>query len=143
MKYSLKIDKDREEEILIFAHERNELTDKIEAIIKNYSSELIGYKDSEAIKLKPEEVFCFLTENGHTYALCDKGRYQIKLRLYQLEENFAYEFVKINQSCLVNVKMIESFKTSIGGSLLITLKGGYRDYVSRRQLKTVKKRIGL
>ena len=32
---------------------------------------------------------------------------------------------------------------TLGGSLTVVLKNGYRDYVSRRQLKAVKERMGL
>ena len=51
--------------------------------------------------------------------------------------------MKINQSCLVRVDKIKRFHSSIGGSLMVTLEGGYRDYISRRQLKIVKERIGI
>ena len=52
-------------------------------------------------------------------------------------------FVRINQSCLGNVRRIARFDASIGGSLMVTFENGHRDYVSRRQLKTVKERMGM
>ena len=52
-------------------------------------------------------------------------------------------FVKINQSCIVNVNKIERFDTSVSGTLKVSLKNGYTDYVSRRQLKPIKERIGI
>ena len=52
------------------------------------------------------------------------------------------DYLKINQSCIVNIKAIKQFDVSLGGSLMISLKNGYRDYVSRRQVKAVKERIG-
>ena len=64
------------------------------------------------------------------------------MRLYQLEELLDASFVKINQSSIVNVKKIERFEASIGGALLVILQNGHRDYVSRRQVKAVKERIG-
>ena len=67
-----------------------------------------------------------------------------KKRLYKIEEMLEDDdFIKINQSCIVNIKMIESFDASIGGALMIKLKNGYRDYISRRQIKAVKERLGL
>ena len=65
------------------------------------------------------------------------------LRLYQLEELLPSDFLKINQSCLVNIEKIKRFDSSIGASLRVMLDDGDRDYVSRRQLKTVKERLGL
>ncbi len=142
MKYSIIFDKDREEEVIIFAHERGELVEKLEAILQNVPTEIIGYKGEEIVRIIPAETYCFTVEDGRVYALTERGKYQLKLRLYQIEERLSDGFLKINQSCIVNIKMIESFKTSLGGSLMVTLKGGYRDYISRRQLKAVKERIG-
>ena len=51
-------------------------------------------------------------------------------------------FLKINQSCLVRVDAIERFSASIGGALSVHLKGGFKDYVSRRQMRSVKERMG-
>ncbi len=142
MKYSINFDKEREEEVIIFAHERSELVEKLEALLQSSPTELIGYRADEIVKINPDTTSCFIVEDGRTYALTQRGRYQLKLRLYQIEEKLSDGFVKINQSCIVNIKMIESFKTSLGGSLMVTLKGGYRDYISRRQLRIVKERIG-
>lgn len=142
MKYSIIIDKDREEEAVIYAHERSRIVQRLEAILQDSATELLGYRNDEIVRIVPADVLCFSVEEAKAYAITEKGKYQLKLRLYQLEEMLGTSFLKINQSCLVNVEKIESFKTSIGGALMVTLKGGYRDYVSRRQLKAVKERIG-
>ena len=52
-------------------------------------------------------------------------------------------FVKLNQSCLGNKHKVKCFKASIGGSLLVAFKDGYSDYISRRELKNFKIRMGL
>ena len=77
------------------------------------------------------------------FALTEKGKYRLKSRLYQLEKNLNDNFVKINQSCIANIKKIEKFKASVGGALMVIFKNGYEDYVSRRNLKNVKERLGL
>lgn len=142
MKYSINIDREREEEVIIFAHEHNATVEKIEAILRETPTELVGFREDEIVRIIPDATAAFTVEDERTYALGEKGRYQMKLRLYQLEERLGDRFVRINQSCIVNIEMIESFKTSLGGSLMVTLKNGYRDYVSRRRIKTVKERIG-
>ncbi len=142
MKYSIFIDPARDEEVLIYAHEKNELVGRLERLLSEHDIELLGYLGDEIVKLEAREVECFFSEDGRVFAdFCGK-KYLVKERLYQLEERLGSEFLKINQSCVVNVSRIERFETSIGGSLMIRLKGGYRDYVSRRQLKIVKERIG-
>ena len=142
MKCRTVIDKDREEEVVIYVHEKNSLSYEIEELVLGKSLELFGYRDKNIVKLSPSDVFCFTVENNKVYAICEKEKYQIKQRLYLLEEILDRDFVKINQSCIANIRKISKFDTSITGTLMVSFKNGHRDYVSRRQMKKVKERIG-
>lgn len=142
MKCKIFIDKNHEEEVIVYSHEKTKLVEEIETIINSNSLELLGYKDKETVKLDIFEIYCFVVENNKVYALTENQKYKMKLRLYQLEENLPKNFVKMNQSCIANIKKIDRFDASFGGSLMVILKNGYRDYVSRRQLKFVKERLG-
>lgn len=143
MKFKLFIDKNKDEEVIVYAHEKSKLTDDIEQLVNESTTELYGYKDKETIRLTPSEVYCFMVENNKVFVLTENDKLQLKCRLYQLEEEFADSFVKINQSCMVNVSKIARFDASISGSLNVKLKNGYSDYISRRNLKSVKERLGL
>ena len=143
MKCTLIITDEHEEEVVIYAHEKTKLIYDIENLIRDNAFELIGYSGYEAVNLRTDEVVCFLVEEGKVYAITDKDRFRLKSRLYQLEETLPENFVKINQSCIANIKKIERFDTSVSGTLLIKFKNGYKDYVSRRQMKAVKERFGL
>ena len=143
MKCTLIITDEHQEEVVIYARERTKLTDDIEALVIGSVTEIIGYGENQAIRLKTDEVMCFMVEDSKVYALTDKDKYQLKQRLYQLEEMLPDNFVKINQSCIANIRQIKKFDTSISGTLVINFKNGYKDYVSRRQMKTVKERFGL
>lgn len=142
MKCTLIIDSTREEEVMIYAHQKTSLVDDIEALVNKNSLDLIGYKDKTIIKLSQHDIFAFTVENNKIYAITKDERFQIKQRLYEMENILDDTFVKINQSCIVNIKKIDRFDASFGGSLMVTLKNNYRDYISRRQMKTVKERIG-
>ena len=143
MKCTLIITDEHQEEVVIYTRERTKLTDDIEALVIGSVTEIIGYGENQAIRLKTDEVICFMVEDNKVYALTDKEKYQLKQRLYQLEEMLPDNFVKINQSCIANIRQIKKFDTSISGTLVINFKNGYKDYVSRRQMKTVKERFGL
>ena len=143
MKYSIFIDPEREEEILIYTREKNALIERIEELISGSNVELVGYRNDEITPLKPLDVECFFLEDGKTYAMCGGKKYNLRARLYQLEATVGDVFLKINQSCIVNVNAIEKFETSIGGALRVRLKCGYTDYVSRRQLRSVKQKMGM
>ena len=143
MKCTLIITDDHEEEVVMYTREKTQLIGDIENLIRDNAFELIGYSGYEAVNLRTDEVVCFLVEEGKVYAITDKDRFRLKSRLYQLEETLPEDFVKINQSCIANIKKIERFDTSVSGTLLIKFKNGYKDYVSRRQMKAVKERFGL
>lgn len=136
------IDKERSEEIIIYAHEKTELINEIERLVAENNFNLFGYIENEAKKLNLSAVNCFITENNKVYALTDE-KLQIKLRLYQLEDMLDENFIKINQSCIANIKQIESVKATFSGAISVVFKNGYQDYISRRNLKNVKERLGV
>lgn len=142
MKCRVIIDKERDEEVLIYVHEKNKLSEAIEEMVLGYPKQILGYNDRGVVNLNISEVSCFTVYDGKVYAVCDRERLRVKQRLYVLEEMLGDGFVKINQSCIANIGKIARFDTSFAGSLMVIFKNGYKDYVSRRQLKSVKERIG-
>lgn len=146
MKYTTVIDPERDEEIVIYAHRKTPEVAALEAYIEQMEKELLGYgADGQIIPLRPSDVHCFTVEEGKVYALTDVEKLSVRLPLYAIEEMLDEKtgFVRINQSCLGNIRKIARFDASIGGALMVTFKNSHRDYVSRRQLKTVKERMGI
>lgn len=143
MKCTVIIDPSQEEQVVIHAHCRTSLVDTIEQLIAQNEQELLGRNDDEILRLSPEEVHCFVAENNKVYALTQTNRYAVSLRLYQLEERFSAQLIRINQSCLANPLHIERFRASLGGALLVCFKNGHSEYVSRRNIKSVKERLGI
>lgn len=143
MKLKTIIDPSRDEEILIYAHRRSSLIDEIERLVSDNILELIGYKDKTATPLNIGEISCFTVENNKVYAITNQDRYEIKARLYQIEEKLPEHFIKINQSCIANIRQIKKFDTTFTGTLQVVFKNDYKEYVSRRNIKKVKERLGL
>ena len=146
MKFTLNIDPLREEEVIVYAHAKSELTDCIEALItgqKSNTPPIIGYSDDDIIEIDPKDVHCFFIEDKRLYASMDRMNVLIKRRLYEIEEILDDRFIKINQSSIANLNHVDRFSVSIGASLTVHFKNGHRDYVSRRQLKSVKERLGI
>lgn len=143
MKCKTVIDKTQEEQVLIYAHERNALVEEIEQLVSESSTELNGYNQAQIVRLNITDVYCFTVIGNKVYALTENEKLLVKLRLYKIEETLPKSFVKINQSCIANIKKIKSFDGSLSGTLTVTFKNGYKDYVSRRNMKTVKERLGL
>lgn len=143
MKFRFFIDKSREEEVIVYSHEKTKLVEDIENLVTENNFELIGYADREAVNLDLADVYCFTVENNKIYAVCEHEKYFLKSRLYQLEEKLSENFIKINQSCIANIRKIRKFDASFSGTLIVIFKNGYKDFVSRRNVKNVKERLGL
>ncbi|MBR2029908.1 MAG: LytTR family transcriptional regulator [Clostridia bacterium] len=143
MKCTIVIDKDRDEEVIIYLKKPNEISGKIQNLVGKAIPTLVGYSNENIVNVDVDDVFCFSVQEGRVYAFTQNEQLLVKERLYMLEQQFGDRFVKINQSCLVSPDKIARFDTSVGASLRVTLKNGYFDYVSRRQMKVVKKRMGL
>ena len=146
MKYTLHIDKEREEEIIIHAHEKSPLVNEIERLInaeKVITPPIVGYIGNDIIEIDPREVYCFFIEGKKLFASLKRGDALIKKRLYEIESRLDKDFVKINQSTVANMRLIDRFSVSIGATLTVHFKNGRKDYVSRRQMKAVKERLGI
>lgn len=142
MKCYVVIDPDREEEVRICAHRRSPLVEEIEQLVQGEQPELIGYRDKVGIRLRPEEVSYFAVEDDRVIAVTADGTLQLRCRLYQLEDRLPPSFIRLNQSCIGNIRHIKRFDASMAGTLLVTFQNGHTDYVSRRCLKAIKERLG-
>ena len=142
MKCKIIIDKAHEEEVIGYVHEKNVLAEKIENIVLGSSKQLLGFDGRSINVLDDSEIYCFTVEDGKVYALTHSEKLRLKQRLYEVEECIGSSFVKINQSCIVNMNKIHKFDASFSGGLSVIMKNGYKDYISRRQLKKVKERMG-
>jgi len=143
MKFSLFIDENHDEEVIVYVHSINKTVEQIKAVLEESSAELIGYKDKLSVIVDLDTIVCFSVENNRVYAITTSDKLYLKNRLYQLEQKLPNNFIKINQSCIANIKQIKCFDSSISGTLLVKFKNGFEDYVSRRQIKFVKERLGL
>lgn len=143
MKVTTIIDPDGEEEVIVRTNAPSDLADKIQRLISAEPAELLGFQEEKAFLLDFSDVCRFMVEQDKTYARIGSESYRIKRRLYQIEQNAPSSFVKINQSCLANVRHIHRFEAAFSGALRVVFKNGDVDYVSRRNLKQVKERIGL
>lgn len=143
MKVKTIIDKTKEEEVIICAHEKTKLVSEIETLVYENSTQLIGYSDGVIRPLTLNEIYSFNVIDNKIYARLEKDVFRLNQRLYVIESLVDENFIKINQSCIINIKKIKKFDASFAGTLGVIMKNGYKDYVSRRQLKVVKERMGI
>ena len=143
MKCEIIINPDCEEKIIIHAKEHRQLIDEIKQLAESESVDIVGFSNKESKLLNSSEIFCITVIDNKIFALTDSEKFQLRDRLYVIEAKLPENFIRINQSCIANVDAIDRFDASVSGTLKIRFRNGYVDYVSRRQVKAVKERIGI
>ncbi len=146
MRFKLFIDKTCQEEVVVTVRARTPLIDEIERLVlqDSLTDQLPGYLDDEITMLDVQQIECFLVEREKTYALYRDGkRYQVRKRLYELENVLPENFEKINKSAIANWKQIAKFKVQLSGAVDAVFKSGYVECISRRCFAELKRRYAL
>ena len=143
MKCNIIIDESGDECVTVVLNKPSPIADEIRALCLADERTLTAYDEDGSVGLSPTEVYAFSVSDGRTYAVTENGRLRLRERLYEIEAAVGASFVRINQSCLINVSLVKRFKASFGGALSVEMRNGFSDYVSRRQIKAVKERMGI
>ena len=142
MKFKLIIDNEKDEEIVITAHQRTALIEEIEALISKHTDRIPGYTEDDIKMLSVSQIECVTVLDGKTYAIDHKNRrYRLKQRLYELEQQLPSSFIRINKSTLANETRLDRFAVTYAGSVDAVFKCGYTEYVSRRCFAQIKRRL--
>lgn len=107
-------------------------------------NKVITVMDEERIvALHPDEIFMVRTENERPVVYCRTAKYTGTRRLYEFEALLGSGFMRISKSTLVNLRHLDYMEPTLGGLMLLVLKNGCKDYISRKYLPSFKKYLGL
>ncbi len=144
MEFQLTIDREREEAVLVFAHEPSPLTEQIENLVRSYGGkDFLTASDGDGpIRLRFSDVECVTVRDRKVWAVAADGKnYRLKKTLSETEALLPSYFVRINKSTVANQSRIAKFKTTFNGAVDAVFQSGYTDYVSRRCLAELKRRM--
>ena len=102
-----------------------------------------AYHEEKLIILQPEDIFKVRVEDGDTILYGAKQKFRSRKRLYELSIQLGKQFMQISKSTLVNLSYLDSIEPGFGGTMLLKLKNGCKDYVSRKYLPAFKNYLGL
>ena len=126
------------------------MTDEVNRVVnyisnlENTSFMITGQKDGKIELLDQENIIRLYAENGKMFAKLDQATYQIRLRLYELEERLDNDkFVRISNSAIVNLKKVKGLDLSFAGTICMELENGEVSYVSRRYVARIKQILGI
>lgn len=146
MKIKVEIDEDIEkEEIVIRCRNLNEEIAQLQKLINNAingKNRIVFFKGDIQYYLDLDEILFFETEGDKVYAHTSGDIYNIKYRLYELEEILPGYFLRISKSAILNVNRIFSIDRNLASSSLVSFQNTHKKvYVSRRYLKPLTDRL--
>lgn len=144
MRFTLIIDPKAEEQVVATVHAPSTLTETLRALVEGTqrADRLTAYKDDEIHLLPIFQIECITVTGGKTCAIDKDGTaYQLKQRLYEVEQLLPENFVRINKSALANETRLERFCATFSGGVDAVFQSGYREYVSRRCFAQLKRRF--
>ena len=125
----------------------DKVTEEIQRMIDIFSTDEAPItallNEEDIIVLQSKEIYMVRVENGDTYIYGEKNKYRSRKRLYELGAQLGSQFMQISKSTLVNLSYMDSIEPGFSGTLLLKLRNGSRDYVSRTYLPAFKNYLGL
>ncbi len=138
MRVKIEIDKSlREPETVIRTAEVTEEVLLIQRLLE--ADGLIGYRDGEIVPISMGSLLRVYTEDQKVFAQTADGIYQLRQRMYVLEELLDRSvFLRISNAEIVNSRAILRLDLSISGTIGVELLGGIRTFASRRYVKKIR-----
>ncbi|MBU5298809.1 LytTR family transcriptional regulator [Clostridium sporogenes] len=146
MKIDIQIDDNsKETRVVIYT---SEITEEVQAILNNLKrvqqKYILGMKDEKIYILNPDEISFFYSEKGKVFAQTYNLVYEIKEKLYKLEENLkGTSFVRISKSAIANVDKIKNLEILFNGNMCINFFDGKQEYISRRYIKKIREYLNI
>ena len=111
---------------------------------KRGSDKLNVYRDGDIHLIEPQEIYYFETVDQRVYAYCASEVYEIRSRIYELEEALAAkDFFRASKSVLLNLNVIKSLSPAFGGRFEAVLKNDEHVIISRQYVSILKEKLGL
>ena len=125
----------------------DKVTDEIQRMIDIFSNSETPVtalqNEEDIVVLQPKDIYMVRVENGDTVIYGAKQKYRSRKRLYELADQLGKQFMQISKTTLINLSYMDSIEPGFSGTLLLKLKNGNKDYVSRKYLPEFKKYLGL
>ncbi|HAK45841.1 MAG TPA: hypothetical protein DCO79_07980 [Spirochaeta sp.] len=101
---------------------------------------IIGERNNTFKPLDLSDILYFRSDGNYVYAVTPDAEFEVKYRLYELEERFrGGSFIRTGKSNVVNILQVEEIIPWFGSRLLLRISGtSQRIEVSRKYLKSFK-----
>lgn len=133
-----------ETEITIKANRIDEELSEIIACLSLIGSTVAGERDDTVSFIPLKDIYYFESVDNKTFFYTKDEVYEIKARLYELEQKLANTtFVRISKPVIANLRKLKSIKRTKGSRLEALLANGEKLIVSRQYVNDIKNKLGV
>lgn len=105
---------------------------------------VVARRDGRIFVTESGSVELVRTEAGVVWMYDRKGaKYIVDSPLHDMQNKLGKDFIRISKSSLVNIRLVDHISSSFNGTMVIVMKNGVEDYISRKYLREFKQRLGL
>ena len=144
MKVRIELDPQMDEPEMIIRAPR--LTEDVahlqQLILEQKMTPLTFYKDRSEYFVDVSEILFFETDGEKIYGHTKEEAYEVRQKLYELEEILPIAFCRISKSTIVNTKQIYSIEKSFSGTSTVNFYQTHKQvHVSRHYYQLLKERL--
>ena len=146
MKVDISISPEIEEPfVVIHTKEMNSEIADLAKDISEYTSggKIIGNTDDRMIVLEAESISVIRVEDEKVYVVSEGITYRVGKRMYELLEMLGKDFMQVSKSASINLKYLKSVEPYFNGVMVLHLKDGEKEYISRKYVPMLKKYLGI
>ena len=144
MKVRIELDPQMDELEMIIRAPRltEEVTRLQQLILEQKMTPLTFYKDRSEYFVDVSEILFFETDGEKIYGHTREEAYEVRQKLYELEEILPIAFCRISKSTIVNAKQIYSIEKSFSGTSTVNFYQTHKQvHVSRHYYQLLKERL--
>ena len=103
---------------------------------------ILFYKENSEYFVDLAEILFFETDGSKIFAHARNDAYEVKLKLYELEEILPRYFCRISKSTIANIKAIYALDKSFSGTSTVQFYNTHKQvHVSRHYYQLVKEKL--
>ncbi len=126
-------------EIIIKYPVKNKTVERIVSLIKSVDTQIECYSDDIVKLVNVSDIYYIESVDGKTVVCCEKEKYIVKSRLYQIYEKLRDNgFIQISKYCVLNINKLDKFKPLDNNRLEAVLSNGVFLCITRKYIPGIK-----
>jgi DNA-binding LytR/AlgR family response regulator len=118
---------------------KNKIVERIVSFLKTVDAQIECYSDDVVKPVNVSDIFYIESVDGKTVVCCEKEKYIVKSRLYQIYEKLRDNgFIQISKYCVLNINKLEKFRPLDNYRLEAVLINGVYLCITRKYILGIK-----